>query len=85
MLDPSQVTQFESQGFLLARGLLDPKAEIAALDVAYQDLIETLAAIHFAQAGTRPPPDFRERPLGERFALMQGASGGKRSSTWIPS
>ena len=57
-------------------GLLDPKAEIAALGAAYQDLIETLAMIHFAQAGAEPPPAFRERPLGERFALMQGASGG---------
>jgi hypothetical protein len=76
VLDASQVERFEEQGFLLVPGLLDPKAELAALDVAYQDLIETLAFVHFAEAGARPPPDFRERPLGERFALMQGASGG---------
>jgi hypothetical protein len=76
VLDASQLRGFESDGFLVARGLLDPKAEIAALEVAYQDLIETLALIHFAQAGVEPPPAFRERPLGERFALMQGASGG---------
>ena len=76
MLDPSQLTQFEEQGFLLARGLLDPTAELAALEVAYQDLIETLALIHVAEADDRPPPGFRNRPLGERFALMLGASGG---------
>jgi hypothetical protein len=76
VLDASQRRQFEEQGFLLAPGLLDPKAEIAALDAAYQDLIEALAWIHFAEAGAPAPPDFRERPLGERFALMQGASGG---------
>ena len=49
MLDPSQLRQFESEGFLLVPGLLDPKAEIAALDAAYQDLIETLAFVYFAQ------------------------------------
>lgn len=76
MLDPSQLTRFEEQGFLLVRGLLDPKAELAALDVAYQDLIETLALIHVAEANDRAPTDFRNRPLGERFALMMGASGG---------
>ncbi len=76
MLDTTQTRQFEDQGFLVVRGLLDPKAELAALDVAYQDLIETLAFIHFGEAGAEPPPAFRERALGERFALMQGASGG---------
>ena len=76
MLDPSQRTRFEEQGFLLARGLLDPTAELAALEIAYQDLIETLALIHLAEADDRPPSDFRNRPLGERFALMLGASGG---------
>jgi ectoine hydroxylase-related dioxygenase (phytanoyl-CoA dioxygenase family) len=68
--------QFEEQGFLVMRGLLDLKAELAALDAAYQELIETLAGIHFAEAGAALPPDFRARPLGERFALLQGASGG---------
>lgn len=72
----TQTRQFEERGFLVVRGLLDPKAELAALDVAYQDLIETLALIHFAEAGAELPPGFRERALGERFALMQGASGG---------
>jgi phytanoyl-CoA hydroxylase len=76
VLDTSQTQQFEAQGFLVVRGLLDPKAELAALDVAYQDLIETLALIHFAEAGAEPPRAFRERALGERFALLQGASGG---------
>ena len=76
MLDSAQKQQFEEQGFLVVRGLLDPKAELAALDAAYQDLIETLAAIHFAEAGGELPRDFRALPLGERFALMQGASGG---------
>ena len=76
MLDPSQIRRFESQGFLLAPGLLDPKGELAALEVAYQDLIETLAAIYFAEAELPLPAGFRERPLGERIALMQGASGG---------
>jgi hypothetical protein len=77
LLDPSQARQFESQGFLLAPGLLDPKAELAALAAAYPDLIETLAAIYFAEAEVPLPAGFRERPLGERFALMQGASGGE--------
>jgi hypothetical protein len=76
VLDAFQVRRFEEQGFLVVPGLLDPKAELAALDVAYQDLIETLALIHFAEAGVPAPPAFRERPLGERFALLQGASGG---------
>ena len=76
MLDPSQVRRFESQGFLLVPGLLDPKAELAALGAAYQDLIETLAAIYFAEAEVSLPAGFRSLPLGERFALMQGASGG---------
>ncbi len=76
MLDPSQLTRFEEQGFLLVRGLLDPTAELAALEVAHQDLIETLALIHVAEADDRRPADFRSRPLGERFALMLGASGG---------
>lgn len=75
-LDPAQKQQFEEQGFLVVRALLDPKAELAALDAAYQDLIETLAWIHFVEAGAEPPPAFRSLPLGERFALMQGASGG---------
>jgi len=76
VLDPSQVRQFDEQGYLVVPGLLDPKAELAALGVVYQDLIETLALIFFGAAGAEPPPGFRERPLGERFALMQGASGG---------
>jgi len=77
VLDPSQLSRFEEQGFLLVPGLLDPKAELAALDVAYQDLIETLAFGYFAEAGVQPPPVFRDLPIGERFALMQGASGGQ--------
>jgi hypothetical protein len=76
LLAPSQLNQFEEQGFLLVPGLLDPKAELAALETAYQDLIETLALIHFGEAGGRPPNGFRDRSLGERFALMLGASGG---------
>jgi hypothetical protein len=76
VLDASQVERFEAQGFLSVPGLLDPEAELTALVAAYQDLIETLAFIYFAEAGAQPPPDFRERPLGERFALMYGASGG---------
>ena len=77
MLDARQVDRFEEQGFLRVPGLLDPKAELAALDVAYQDLIETLACIHFVEAGERPPPAFRDRPVGERMALLEGASGGQ--------
>jgi hypothetical protein len=76
LLDSSQLSRFESQGFLRVPGLLDPKAELAALGAAYQDLIETLAAIYFAEAEVPLPAGFREQPLGERFALMQGASGG---------
>lgn len=76
MLDPSQLARFEEQGFLLVRDLLDPKAELAALEVAYQDLIETLALIHAAEADVRLPAGFRDRSLGERFAFLLGASGG---------
>ena len=76
MLDPSQLRQFESEGFVVVRALLDPKGEVAALDAAYQDLIETLAGFFRAGRGCRHRRDSAKRPLGERFALMQGASGG---------
>ena len=84
MLDPSQVSRFESQGFLLVPGLLDPKAELAALGAAYQDLIEALAAIYFAEAEVPLPTGFRERPLGER-SRYAGASGeaASTSTRWL--
>jgi hypothetical protein len=85
VLAPGQVRQFDEQGFVLVPGLLDPKAELAALDLAFQDLIETLCCIHFAEAGRQPPPDLRDRPLGERVALMQGASGGQAIAHLDPS
>jgi hypothetical protein len=74
VLDPSQLRQFESEGFLLVPGLLDPKAEIAALDAAYQDLIRRSPSSISRRPGCR-----RRRASAtaarRRFALMQGASG----------
>ena len=72
MIDPSQLTRFEEQGFLVAHGLLDPTAELAALDIAYRDLIELLALIHWTEAGDRLHAGFRDRPLGERYRTRRG-------------
>jgi len=84
MIDAGQLRKYEQEGWLKLPGLLDPSAELAALHTAYGELIDALTRCYHAEVGAAAP-ELASLSLGERFALMLAASGGRAMEHLDPS
>lgn len=67
------VTEFETDGYTVARGMLDPERDIRPLRTAYAGLLDELFAIYAGKIASR---DGGSPSFPERLAMSLGASGG---------
>jgi hypothetical protein len=75
-VDTENSKNFERDGYLVVEGALDPSHDIEPFAEAYTQLLDSLAYVYFADAGTTSK-DYDSLPLPERFATLLAVSGGK--------
>ncbi len=76
MITRDQCEEFDEQGYLVVRGLLDVAEDIAPCGEAYAAYLDTLTDIYRSEMTPPLSPKFRARPFGERVAILMGCSGG---------
>ncbi len=74
-IDNTDMKQFEEDGYLLVRGLLDPKADLAPLLMEYSEVLDRAAA-DLAERG-RIASAYADLPFGRRAARIIEESNGE--------
>ena len=75
-MSDAHAASYASDGYLLVRGLLDPRGDIQHLQESYGRLIDALAYVYLSEAYPTALDGYAELPFARRFATMLGASGG---------
>ena len=75
--DATNKEQFEDQGYLVVKALLDPDVDLWPLKQVYTDLITELARIFLSEADLAAVGRIEEMPPAEQFAVLLGASRGR--------
>lgn len=71
-----QRDQYDEQGYLVVRGLLDVAADVEPCRDGYIAYLDTLTEIFLAETRLDLKADFRTLPFPQRFAILLGCSGG---------
>ena len=72
----SYAASFATDGYLLMRGLLDPRRDIDPLRESYSSLIDAMGYVYLSETWPDALADYDAQPFPLRFATMLGASGG---------
>ena len=72
----SYAASFATDGYLLVRGLLDPRRDIDPLRESYSSLIDAMGYVYLSETWPDALADYDAQPFPLRFATMLGASGG---------
>lgn len=75
-MTPDDARRFDDDGYLVVRGLLDPRRDVDPVGDAFASLIDALATVYAAELGASSVDTGAYRSIGERLALLLGASGG---------
>ena len=67
---------YATDGYLLVRGLLDPRRDIQHLRESYTRLIDALAYVYLSEHHPSALDQYAGLPFARRFAILLGASGG---------
>ncbi len=69
--------QFEAEGYLVVKGLLDPARDIAPVKDAYTELLDALLAVYAGEASAAALPERSQLSFPARLAAALGASQGR--------
>ena len=75
-MSDAHAASYATDGYLLVRGLLDPRRDIQHLKESYTRLIDALASVYLSENHPAALDRYVELPFARRFATMLGASGG---------
>ena len=75
-MSDAHAVRYATDGYLLVRGLLDPRGDIQHLKESYGRLIDVLAYVYLSENYPTALDRYAELPFARRFATMLGASGG---------
>ncbi|MCZ6634029.1 MAG: phytanoyl-CoA dioxygenase family protein [bacterium] len=67
---------YQEDGYVVVRGLFDPKEDLQPLNDAYTRLLDALAQVYLLESYPEGLENFDSMSLQERFAYMLGASAG---------
>lgn len=73
MLTEQELAQFEEQGYVIARGLLDVEKDIKPVIAEYEELLDSLCRELYAEELL--PSTYSELPFGERLTHLYAEAG----------
>ena len=76
MIPANQRRQFDEQGYLLARGILDVETDINSFRDAYVGYLDTLAKFFVVPSNPDLHAAYSAQSFPDRFATLLGCSGG---------
>ena len=76
MISSAQREQFDEQGYLVVRGLLDVGTDIDPFKANYAQYLDTLADILLKDAAPALRASYDAQPFPARFAMLLGCTGG---------
>ena len=76
MISQQEILDFEKEGYLVMRGLLDPSMDLEPLRKSYERLLDALAYIFMEEANPSAISTYHNLSFPERFATLLGVSGG---------
>jgi phytanoyl-CoA hydroxylase len=68
--------QFQKEGYIVVKGLLDPEQDIQPLEEAYIEVLNALTRLYLIESNAEALARYDDISLPERFAMLLGASRG---------
>ena len=83
MLSDVQISQFQTEGFLVVEGVIPPERYLDPVMREYEDVLDRLA--QELRAGGEIATDYAELPFGERLTRIYAETGRSHSQYFDPS